>query len=650
MAQSPEFEHISTDVIYLHLKRRVERELQFYSEDQFPSSDEWDTVTTDVKAAHPGLEKTREATRLANELWRRWKLPTLFFMRSHAVVDERLAALTEYGEGGNWTHWRDHTDRCQRSRLAANGFFGAADCDCGRGPLSVAGPTLASLDYALPNLPNVGEPLSKKSNDFFFWIIDDLDFRQLLGFESVGKSDVIAAGESHPDTAIAATCRALASLMETQMDFRLEGAALYEAFASAIKPEFPTINVLADELTGATPTMSPWSSDQEGLPRNFPPKLLPVLSSELRSWVQGRNFNPRVHLTGTGDSAELHIWWRKQLDHSLEKGPPPAFILDPTADPSLLNKIFEVTATFTKDVPSWPKNVIVHQWVDDLVTRNALGMRSKTNQMSALGKAARNRWFSRIQKSLDRYPRDWSIGIVTHKEIEDETREAIELMGFNDVHSMQYGAARGSNELENVKILVLLGFPVPDIDAFKEEAQAFLYDERQLDFNWEIREQFLDLTNGGTAAVQVSGYWNGQVAAYFRQKCQSGLYQALHRIQPYLVAPDDERHIFIYTNMPVQDVVVDELIRGPESQRVVDRHDRVMQFLRDELEESDRLSVRALAELLSPLEDMSIDTLLEWVQENGESLAAEAKFSFMPGHRGQVARFEKQRHESEGRP
>jgi hypothetical protein len=98
--------------------------------------------------------------------------------------------------------------------------------------------------------------------------------------------------------------------------------------------------------------------------------------------------------------------------------------------------------------------------------------------------------------------------------------------------------------------------------------------------------------------------------------------------------------------MPVQDVIVDELICGPESQRIVDRHERVMRFLGDELEQSDRLSVRALAELLSPLEDMSIDTLLEWVQENGESLATEAGISFTPGHRGQVARFEKQRHDS----
>ena len=329
----------------------------------------------------------------------------------------------------------------------------------------------------------------------------------------------------------------------------------------------------------------------------------------------------------------------------MEKRPPPAFILDAAADLGLLNKIFEVTATFTKDVPSWPENVKVHQWVDDLVTRNSLGMRSKTSQMSPLGRAARNRWYSRIQASIDEYPRDWNIGIVTHKEIEEEAKQAIELMGFEDVRSTHYGAERCSNGLEDVKILVLLGFPIPDIDAFKEEAQAFLYDEQRLDFNWETREQILNLTDGSTATVQVSGYWNGLVASYFRQKCQSGLYHAVHRIRPYLVEPEDERHIFIYTNMPVQDVVVDELLRGPESQRVFDRQNRAIQFLREELEESDRLTVRALAELLSPLEDLSIDTLLEWVWENGESLADEADLGFTPGHRGQVGRFERRTHD-----
>ena len=286
----PESEHGSTDAIYLYLKRRVEQELQIDSADQFPSFSEWETVTADVKAAFPGSGKTREATRLANELWQRWKLPTLIFMLSHAIIDERLATMKEQGESDNWSHWRGHDDLCQRYRLAAKGYFGAAECDCGRGPLTVAGPTFASLGYALPDLPNFRAPLSEKSDNFLFWIIDDLDFRRLLGSESVEKFDVIEVGESHPDPAIAATCRALASLMETKRAFRLEGGALYEAFTLAIKSEFPAISVLLEELTDATPTMSPWSNDPGELPRNFPPKLLPVLSYELRSWIQGRDF------------------------------------------------------------------------------------------------------------------------------------------------------------------------------------------------------------------------------------------------------------------------------------------------------------------------------------------------------------------------
>ena len=61
---------------------------------------------------------------------------------------------------------------------------------------------------------------------------------------------------------------------------------------------------------------------------------------------------------------------------------------------------------------------------------------------------------------------------------------------------------------------------------------------------------------------------------------------------------------------------------------MIERHDHVLRFLQEELEESNRLSARALAELLSPLEDLSIDTLLRWVEESGEDIAAEAQVNF----------------------
>ena len=130
MTLMPESDDASTDAIYLYLKRRAEHDLQIDASAQFPSFSEWEIVTTDVKAAYPGSEKPGKATRLASELWQRWKLPTLFFMLSHEIIEERLTAMEAHGESDNWSHWRDHADLCQRYRLAAKGYFGAAECDC----------------------------------------------------------------------------------------------------------------------------------------------------------------------------------------------------------------------------------------------------------------------------------------------------------------------------------------------------------------------------------------------------------------------------------------------------------------------------------------------------------------------------------------
>ena len=71
------------------------------------------------------------------------------------------------------------------------------------------------------------------------------------------------------------------------------------------------------------------------------------------------------------------------------------------------------------------------------------------------------------------------------------------------------------------------------------------------------------MLDGSRVPVVVGGYWQEPVASYYRQTCQFGLYQAVHRIRPHLTKPDDERHIFIFTKMPVKDAVVDELLRDP---------------------------------------------------------------------------------------
>ena len=72
--------------------------------------------------------------------------------------------------------------------------------------------------------------------------------------------------------------------------------------------------------------------------------------------------------------------------------------------------------------------------------------------------------------------------------IEPQLMAEIEGMGFT-VLSLHYGDEKGSNELEDVKVLVLLGLPIPSIDEFKEKAQAFLCDQGDLDLERKPLDQ-----------------------------------------------------------------------------------------------------------------------------------------------------------------
>jgi len=408
-----------------------------------------------------------------------------------------------------------------------------------------------------------------------------------------------------------------------------------------MKAYHPEDTDLVQQQLNADATMNPWLAPQDGLrPFNFPPQFVPVFLDEIRWWLQGEHFNPCIHLVGTGSTAELRIWWRKDLDYPLESGPSPApaFVLDATADPDLLGLVFDISAKVYKDVPPWPKEVIVHQWADDLVTRTSLGIPYKGNLNAPKNKATRQRWYGRIADALADFPRDWPIGIITHQDIEAEAKGAIESMGFTDVDSLHYGDDKGSNLLEDVRVLVLLGLPIPNVDGFREEAQAFLYDVDPLDFTWEAREQCLEMRDGPPVPVTVGGYWAEPVASYYRQKCQFGLYQAVHRIRPYLVEPGDERHVFIFTNMPVQDVKVAHLLRDAESERIADRRDRTAIALGEQLAESGGCTVPELAAMVCE-DGEDVGSVRRWIGENGTALAEPSNSDFLPGNHGRPGRF-----------
>lgn len=129
---------------------------------------------------------------------------------------------------------------------------------------------------------------------------------------------------------------------------------------------------------GTLTTMPPKQVDPSALPRNFPPVLVPVMQDEIR--MLSRGFNPRIHLVRKAQGPELHVLWRKELDFYVEKPDgatmelpiPPFFILDATGDFELLGKVFGAfTANDVEELktPDWPDSVRVHQWADDLVSR-----------------------------------------------------------------------------------------------------------------------------------------------------------------------------------------------------------------------------------------------------------------------------------------
>jgi hypothetical protein len=626
------------DYLVERAKRLVARASHGQSHNFF---DDWDIAgfSTETITSHPGSGKTKTGTEIANSLWRERKLPTLYLMLSHTAIEERLARLKADGEAEGWGHWRGHEAGCRRDWFNDAGYIGHGSCSCKRGQFAANGPTLAPIEYALPSLPDDGSSLLDEAREFFLWIIDEVDLRRLLDRRTVSLDDVQRVAETHPDEAVRTLCTVLSELMGVMKPGgRLNGASLYSPLVGLLESRGVTYRQLAN----AQLPSAPWLHDRaEPLPQNFPPVLVPVLLDEVRARRAGGRFNPRIHLVRAASGPELRVWWRKDLYYSDTWGPPghesgppppPAFILDATADAGLLGMVFRISEKRDFGTPAWPDNVHVHQWVDDLVSRSTLGLRYKQTAFSPSSIKTRQRWYGRIAEALGDLPREWPVGIITHLTIENEARGAVEAAGFSDVRSLHYGDDRGSNKLEDVRALVLLGLPIPDIEDFQEEAQAFLHDCGPLEFTWEDGGQYLEMRGGPLVAVKVGGYWKEPVASYYRQKCQSGLYQALHRIRPY-IPKDYKRHIFVFTNMPVPGVKVDRLLG-----ETAERYQRAVAILNEHMVNQGECTVPELARALTD-DSASERSVTTWIRRNAAGLAAASGTRYEAGKGGRPGRF-----------
>jgi len=210
--------------------------------------------------------------------------------------------------------------------------------------------------------------------------------------------------------------------------------------------------------------------------------------------------------------------------------------------------VLDIRIAYPSATPEWPANVKVYQYADRLVGRTDLGLYPLDKALSKTGKGIREGYYKRIVdeiKGLPDFDIEWEIGLITFKGIEGnldlvgEATQFLERAGLDVAKPkkpLYYFSLRGSNELEHVKILVLLGCPIPAPHDFMEEANAFFHGGlTTLKGKWGKVEDRLKMRNGVVVPVKTGGYVEDErLQKYFRQKCQAELYQAVHRIRPYL--------------------------------------------------------------------------------------------------------------------
>ena len=271
----------------------------------------------------------------------------------------------------------------------------------------------------------------------------------------------------------------------------------------------------------------------------------------------------------------------------------------------------------------------VHQWGDSVVSRTELGRDYENDDDTHYEASKLEEWFQRIKLALDPLDRKLSVGVITHKVFHEQLEERIKSWGFKSVRSMYYFNLRGSNEFEKSRILVMLGCPIPNFTGFEEDCQAFLYDDPDpLDFHRNQKALALEMRDGREYPVQVYGTWNPPASEYYWQKCQAELYQALHRIRPYIPKKYD-REIFLFTNMPVKGVKVEEVIAGPDNWNW-----KVAHIVKESLKRHGEVTVKEIASRVSE-SDGILRSVERHIADNGDAIAILACAWYLHGTRGQ---------------
>jgi len=603
-------------------------------EDVIPIIENYSENGTVIRC-YPGSGKTRDAIEMANWLWEKHGIRTLYLMLSHSAIDEVVER-----NNLDWTHWRGHQDGCEKRKYSQLGYS-TNDCTCGVDvDRSRPGPAIAPLDYVVPDNPDW---VVEEIFNFQLWIIDEVDLRRYVAQKSVTRDELSRA--SHGQEVVADVIDALSK----SFSGKLSGNELYQEVSKHLEEGDTSLAEVVDELLDKK--VQDLTLDQSNPIPNFPKQLMSIFRYEAEKYLNSQSFNSRIHIDAP--AGELRYWWNKTpfpeeliepaipgYPNSALHAHPTAIVLDASADQTLMRQVTPYVHEYQVEEPEWPAHVHVHQYLESSVSRSTLSLYPAWKAKTKEALNTRRVWYDRVVeevKALSGYSPDWAVGLITFMGIADEATEYLRTQGVKVLDPIHYHNQRGSNELEDVKVLVMLGSPYPSPEGFYEEVQAFFGPFENLTSHTTQYPQQVFMKDGSVREVLIHGYEDSNVNRYHRQKTVYEMYQGVHRIRPHIVDTDDERHVLLFSNVPIPGVIVESQLMSAKTKKSESRMALAINVINEAVEMSGECYKGDLAIVLAT-DTLTVKSANRWIERNVEKLENSTGTVFKGG-RGAAARF-----------
>lgn len=318
---------------------------------------------------------------------------------------------------------------------------------------------------------------------------------------------------------------------------RIEGPALIRSLGGAERVLAACrIFTMPANAAAYLPTLRN-AGDAERAPYFHLPQLVPLLVREAEAEQAGRAYPHRIII----DNGHLMLLLRREVNEQL---PPHVVWLDATGNEHLYRAAFRRPVKVV-DPPVRLRGQIIQ------VTDRANGKRSLTKDGESTGKA--QQLTEQIQHIIQSHGLQ-KPGMVSFQEF-------VSLDEFEQLQTLHFYAARGTNVQQDVDGHIVAGTPQPSLLEMDKLARMLFF-ERMTPFNrlWSVRERpyrFVD-DEGKGRAYPVSGFWHDEdLQAVLWQYREAELIQAVHRSR---LATRDVT-VWLLANLPVWELPPSKLLQ-----------------------------------------------------------------------------------------